>query len=400
MLLLLLALGAAQPAHAATASAPQKPAASKPGVTVTEGEPPPDEAPPRKRVEIRPDNVDLSGAGWLDFKADSEAVAKAMPGPVVARGLGYRGGGEIVFAADGKPIRCIPERSGIAARGEEELCRQIMVRARFHPNFGYDQPFEAGRFAFTMRMSEVMAPSRPITFLPAGKGTPLTIVTTGKFGSAGCSIVGNPFSADDAAAVCKAWIAAGRPGLANKPGAPPRAAGTPSRSGARPAARPGSRAISRNSAAPRQTARGDLASVSVRMAGTAPEVEIKERMIWKNVDIVYAPVTRRWLNWLSHAEGALRSTFDMMDYPPLALIEEIGGKVDILVGFVREGTPISCRPIGSSGTAYLDNKTCEIAMRRLHFDFDPAVTQFTGQRYMTTSVRWIIPSDLSSLSTF
>lgn len=136
--------------------------------------------------------------------------------------------------------------------------------------------------------------------------------------------------------------------------------------------------------------------VSVPLSTDASEVKLEERMIWKNVDITYPQISYRGMTMLSRMDGTLRSTFNMMDYPRLALIEEIGGRVMILVGFEREGAPVSCRPITSTGTAYLDNQTCVKAMTQLHFDFAPGLPPINGTRYWMTSVRWLIPSELGN----
>ena len=136
--------------------------------------------------------------------------------------------------------------------------------------------------------------------------------------------------------------------------------------------------------------------VAVPLTANRSEVKLNERMIWKNVDIAYPPLSYRGITWLSKVDGTLRSKFDMRDYPRLALIEEVGGAVQIMVGFEREGVPVSCRPLTSSGTAYLDNQTCALAMTRLHFDFAPGTPPLSGTRYWSTSVRWLIPSDLEN----
>lgn len=212
MLLSLLALASAAP-HAVP-SVPETPPPKEPSVTVTEETPPP-EAPSRKRIEIRRDNVDLAGAGRLEFVADSAAVMKVLPSTGGTSLVGDApGGGEIVFDAVGRPIACTAEHSGISEAAENEVCRQILARARFVKASGYALPFEAGRLAFTMRVHRVMAPAHPIRFVPTGKGHALAILDTGKPGLAGCSILDNRFGAADSVAVCKAWIAAGRPGLA------------------------------------------------------------------------------------------------------------------------------------------------------------------------------------------
>ncbi len=329
----------------------------------------------RKHIEIKADNVELAGAGRLEFTADAALVIAAMAGAPFTRGQASWGEGEIVFDRAGRTVSCIPGSSGIEARAEEALCSQIKAQARFHNDFGFGLPYDVGRPSFSMRLKPAIAPNKPIAFSPAGKGEAFTLVMTGKVGAAGCSILYNPFGVADSEAVCKAWIAAGRPGLSTRPSSQ-RATGKPKR--ARIAARTPSRS--------------DLVEVFIKVDLNAREVLLDERLLLKNLDIVY-PAVPLDQSTPKVGNGTLQNSISSTGYPRQALIEEIGGRVKVIVGFEREGSPLSCRPVQSSGTAYLDNATCEIAMRRLRYEFSPEAPAFRGMRYTVADVRWVIPTD-------
>jgi protein TonB len=232
-----------------------------------------------------------------------------------------------------------------------------------------------------MRLKNVLTPRRPVVVRPPGRGFDVTVMTTGKSGAAGCSIVNSPFSAADNETVCTAWVEAGRPGLLGRK-SPPAAAQRKPLAPRTPASTP-----------PRTPARGGLAQISVSLGKNSWEIAVVERPIWRNMDIVYPGLPTSTLTPIMSFEGSVKSSIDSLDYPRLALIEGLEGKVLALVGFGREGTPLSCRPLQSSGTAFLDNATCEVIMRRLRYDFASEIPQFSGKRYYVANVRWVMPTD-------
>ncbi len=394
-----MALSAATPPTAE----PTKSAADEPSVSVSESDPL--AAPEPKRVVIGRDNVDLAGAGRLEFTPDAGPVIASLPSGPYLNVLTSLGEGEIAFNSGGRAIACISGSSGKQGRAMEVLCQQIEARARFRRNDGFALPYEVGRLAFSVRVKQVLAPRKPIALLPPGKGYGLTLVTTGKPGVAGCSILGNPFSAADSEAICQTWISAGRPGLGAAPPPPPAmmrkrsglpapasaAHRRPASAAARPVARPAPRPIVQPPA--EMPSGGDLANVAVQLGHPKQDLILEERMIWRDVEIVYPAVPFDERPPIGTGNGMLGNTITAADYPRLALIEEIGGRVKVLMGFARDGSPESCRPVGSSGTAYLDNVTCEVAMRRLRFAFSKRISDFSGLRYYVTDVRWLVPLD-------
>ncbi|MEI6643016.1 MAG: energy transducer TonB [Novosphingobium sp.] len=371
--LLALALAAtAPPGTPATAAPDEKPPAAavpdKPSVSVTQGELPDTPQIKRKRVVISGDNLDLSGAGTLDFTGDAAPVVAAqLPDEPVTEGSGV-----IVFNNAGRAIACDGESGGSARKAEEALCKQIITRARFRRHETYVVMTDVARLGFTMRMQQVLAPRRPIVIGPGGRDYPVTVVATGGAGMPGCSILGNPFSEADRQAICAAWIRAKRPGL---PGTARKAA----------AAGP------RKSAAAQAPKRGAMAQFSVPLGKKAWTVTVRERPLWRDVDLVYPYAPTHLLTMIREGEGLLKSSIDNFDYPMLALRESMAGKVSALVGFVRDGSVWTCRLLTSSGNAYLDNATCDVITRRVRFEFNANVPKFMDQRYYVVSVRWILP---------
>lgn len=392
--LLAMALSAATP----PAAEPAKSAKDEPSVSVSESDPLAEPEP--KRVVIGRDNVDLAGAGRLEFTPDAGPVIASLPSGPYLKVLASLGEGEIAFNSGGRAIACISGSTGMQGRAMEILCRQIEARARFRRNDGYALPYEVGRLAFSVKVRQVLAPRKPIALLPPGKGYDLTLVTTGKPGTAGCSILGNPFSAADSEAICQAWISAGRPGLGAAPAPPPvirKRTGPPTaalatrRGLATAAVRPAPRPVVRPPA--EIPSGGDLANVALQLGQPKQDLILEDRMIWRDVDIDYPPVPFDERPPIGTGNGTLGNTITSADYPRLALIEELEGRVKVLMGFARDGSPESCRPVGSSGTAYLDNVTCDVAMRRLRFAFSNRISDFSGLRYYVADIRWIVPID-------
>ena len=114
--------------------------------------------------------------------------------------------------------------------------------------------------------------------------------------------------------------------------------------------------------------------------------------IWEDVDLVYPVPQRDEVDLLQARDGSLQSEISSADYPTYALRNELSGVVRALVGFGRDGQLASCRPLTSSGSAYLDNQTCSAIMLRTHFQFTPAAAAYSGLRYYVAAVRWVLPT--------
>jgi hypothetical protein len=113
---------------------------------------------------------------------------------------------------------------------------------------------------------------------------------------------------------------------------------------------------------------------------------------YTNITIIYPPDETRAEQQIHQGDGKfVISIFE--DYPSIALRYRLESQSAVLLGISRDGTIKSCRPISASGlrTAFLDNYTCRILMRRGHFEFTSGAPTYEGLRYLTKSVRWKMP---------
>ena len=90
--------------------------------------------------------------------------------------------------------------------------------------------------------------------------------------------------------------------------------------------------------------------------------------------------------------GSPLAWFSPDDYPPEALRAGDQGRVIAEVQIDDTGKVVSCKVVGSSGSASLDQKTCTVALEDRHFE--PAVDQ-KGRpiaSHTQFAVRWAIPA--------
>ncbi len=84
------------------------------------------------------------------------------------------------------------------------------------------------------------------------------------------------------------------------------------------------------------------------------------------------------------------------DYPLAAMLDDADSQTEVLIGIASNGNVRTCVPYGQSDairTAWLDNLTCQLALRRLHYAIAPAFAQYQGLKYYRQSVRWLVPKD-------
>jgi len=82
------------------------------------------------------------------------------------------------------------------------------------------------------------------------------------------------------------------------------------------------------------------------------------------------------------------------DYPPVALRNGWESVSVMLLGIDRTGRVQTCRPLSNGGdvaTAYLDNMSCRIMVRRASFTFAADAPAFSGVRYLRQRLRWGLP---------
>ena len=98
---------------------------------------------------------------------------------------------------------------------------------------------------------------------------------------------------------------------------------------------------------------------------------------------------------LSKADGSLVVPVMPDDYPPIAIRYAMESRSTVRIGISRDGTPRTCRPIttpSDTGTAYLDNYTCHLVMRRGHFQFESTAPAYDGLRYVYRRMSWKMPT--------
>jgi hypothetical protein len=115
---------------------------------------------------------------------------------------------------------------------------------------------------------------------------------------------------------------------------------------------------------------------------------------YANTTIAYPLDDAPAFHLLRNIDGALVMRLRVDEYPAIAMRFDLQSVSSVLLGFSRDGKVGSCRPVSSSSgpnTAYLDNYTCSIFMRRGHFQFLPTSPIYSGLRYARQVITWRLP---------
>jgi hypothetical protein len=114
---------------------------------------------------------------------------------------------------------------------------------------------------------------------------------------------------------------------------------------------------------------------------------------YRNVPIEYPADETPPAARLQQTDGSLTVPIQADDYPPIAMRYGLESASAVLVGIDRSGQLKSCRPVSANGarTAYLDNHTCALFLRRGRFEFSPGYPVYDGLRYLTRRMRWKLP---------
>lgn len=97
---------------------------------------------------------------------------------------------------------------------------------------------------------------------------------------------------------------------------------------------------------------------------------------------------------LKPTDGTFVIPIEAADYPSIALRYGLESHSAALLGISRDGRVKSCRPINGRGpgTAFLDNYSCMLFLRRGRFQFAPGAPSYRGLRYLTKGLGWSIPN--------
>ncbi len=114
---------------------------------------------------------------------------------------------------------------------------------------------------------------------------------------------------------------------------------------------------------------------------------------YTDTTIAYPPDEMPADQHLKPADGAFKAKVTSHDYPPISLRNGFYSRSLSLLGISRDGRVQSCRPVTDGTlpdrTAYFDNYTCELFLRRGHFEFLPNAPNYDGLRYLRQTINWL-----------
>ncbi|BEU99903.1 energy transducer TonB [Novosphingobium olei] len=294
---------------------------------------------------------DLDGGGALDF-VGQDAALQALDAKLAAQSATV----DMVGAPGGAVVSC-QEAQGVPHNpAAQDLCRVALAGARFGQQPGLELPAKV-RLRVSASARQTYHPAQPIRFGSLVGGNGFAVFKQKPDGT--CNVFTLDLADEDRAAMCAAWLAAGKPGRELVPGL------------------------------------GDF-EIAVAPDFAAPAGY--RRDIGADMPRNDGPVTSALGDpaadlQLGNEMGNARISLQSGDYPARALRANIGAKVRVWIGFSRDGKPGSCRPVESSNGSYLANTTCMAMMRGARFDFAPGTPAFQGLRYLAKTVSWAIPVD-------
>ncbi len=310
--------------------------------------------------------IDLHGAARLDFELDDAAFAKF--------GASFdddqRHSVELAVGSDGSIKGC---RSGGSTTADELVsfaCAQLRKSGSVNIPAGYDMAGWQGRLTVEFGASELVEKEivQPVVFTGAQDGVEILVVTSTPGGidePINCetfAVVGEPFLSDESfEAVCAAFLAAD--------------AETQARC---------------RKEAPYRDEQPYYCRFVTRTLDPVPPreiyVTIREGTPYRLP--AYPPKRDFETAVLGNSSGEFRIRYD---YPARALRYEWEGRVLILVGVGARGNVVSCRPLESSGQAFLDNEACTQMLRRGRYEFAEGIQRPGATAYSLQPVAWVLP---------
>lgn len=123
------------------------------------------------------------------------------------------------------------------------------------------------------------------------------------------------------------------------------------------------------------------------------EMFAQPRLGYRNVPIAYPLDEMLAADRLHGTDGNFSISIGADDYPAIAMRYGLESVSAMQLGISRDGAVKNCRPIDAVGlrTAFLDNYTCALFMRRGRFAFLPDAPKYDGLRYFNMKMRWKIP---------
>lgn len=310
--------------------------------------------------------VDLHGAARLDFEPDDAAFAKF--------GASFendqRPSVELAVGSDGTIKGC---RSGDSTATDELVsvaCAQLRKSGSVSIPAGYDMAGWQGRLTVEFGASELVEKEivQPVVFTDAQDGVEILVVTS-------------PPRAIDAAAECETFAIVGEPFLTDE--------SFEAVCGAFLAADAETQAKCRKEA-PYGDEQPYYCRFVARSLDPIPPREIyvalRESTLYRLP--AYPPKRDFETAVLGNSQGEFKIRYD---YPARALRNEWEGRVLIIVGVGANGNVVSCRPLESSGHAFLDNEACAQMLRRGRYQFAEGIQHPGATAYSLQPVAWVLP---------
>lgn len=305
----------------------------------------------RPPKEIKPDNVELTGAGEVSV----QIPPKVFEDQLTARG---RASDMTVlrlwFDPAGKLLSC-EAISRWMADEVAPICAAV-TNASFAYAPGFAQPLERGYIDLRVTYARRIDPVLPLRFRPKGKGTQVQVMV---FDAKSCRVTSGQMSDAVKDQVCK---------VINYD---PRSL----------KARAASSAFDGGWANVRVWLDMKVLPPDQRIAVT---IEPRADRIGENLVYPDRSATEPAMP-LSYGTFSLPLT--SADFPEAARRWTIYSASTVLVGIGSDGKAVSCRPIASSGAPLLDNRACALAVQRGSFAFTAGVPS-APMRYVTHTVDW------------
>jgi len=321
---------------------------------------------PSQTIEISSDNIDLSGAGTMRFDADLAKMEKFIP-PTAGSKISLK----LWFNSEGTPVQCDPAVE-IKSDFPRALCQQMMNSAHFKLSPGFGLMLKKG---FVMVDALYQAPTQfepdlPIRFVRSSEGVwaflGVLYPQPNKANNDRCIAQSPNLSMQASNAICSAYLAQEEK----------------------------TRKVCTNIVSDSSTKMVTMSCwIAVHPTPSSARGEVLPVVVpgYRNVNIRYAsdqtPVSER----LSSKDGQIILPISQEDYPSMAIRLSLSGRVAVLLGVSADGKVANCRPLTSSGSAFLDNSTCALMVQRGHFRFSSATLPYSGLRYIKSATTWSLP---------
>lgn len=309
--------------------------------------------------------IDLSGVIVLDYDPDDAAFAKFAPAMTGLHELQVA----LVVDSQGSITKCEANVSAALADFEVKACEAMRKTAKITIQPGYDMAGRPGRFTVTFwSFAEIEREAvLPIQFVEPGSdvGVSLVLGPESEFFRNGCfssNVAGDPFmSSASFDRACELFLTMS----------------------------PEERERVCKDQGTNFREHGFLCAVRTQpiAADTPPEVSASLRYRPRGDPPSWTPVTveEEALRYQGVARVAMQP-----EYPGAAMRHDESGVSRVLVTFDKRGKVFRCRPVETSGSALLDNSTCEQIIRSGRVVMSDGAWPGDDMRTITQTVHWAL----------